>query len=444
MWQAGATGILSESAGLAQPSPRLAAALVDLDPGTSEPAAPARISPRSEMPPRSLSNSLRRLSAAQSGGLESAAQVDPVTALRRLREQGPDALLDLAEAGFASRAGAADRSLQATALERMRPVVRELAAGNDLASLPPGETHAVLEALVRLSGRPAIRLHADGSEIDDPLLGTWKDHIVPTRATWREKTDAVGRIDVQVTAGEWIPVGTGILVADGRVLTNRHVIDTFAVRMPTRDGAQVFGLRWPVSIIFDPAAQANATRFELPSILSAGQHKIGRRMNLAKLDVAVLEMNMVNGESELPFPMPLGTATAADNGLTRLMVSGYPLKPRDRSGGPSATTDPALHDQFWDRIEELFGDQYGVQYISPGMMDQRPGSVPFDPNGWAFTHDATTLGGNSGSIIMSLHGAMPMCGLHFGGESLAANYAHDIQVIRTLGDGVFQTRLLPE
>jgi len=126
------------------------------------------------------------------------------------------------------------------------------------------------------------------------------------------------------------------------------------------------------------------------------------------------------------------------------MVSGYPLKPLNRVAGPSATSDSDLHDQFWDRIEELFGDQYGVQYISLGMVDQRPGSVEFDQNNWVFTHDATTLGGSSGSVILSLIGEMPLCGLHFGGESLAANYAHDIEVIRNQGDGVFNTQLLPQ
>ena len=313
MQQEGAANILSESGGVSRPSPRLAALIAE----QNQPAPPIHSHAAPLLKP--FSGSLRRLSAAQSGGLESAGEVDPAIALARLRQNGSAALLERAEAGFATRGGA-NSAVQAEALQRMRPVVQALTSGNDLASMPPFETHAVLEALVRLSGRPAIRLQADGSEIDDPLLGSWKDHVAPTRGLWREKTDAVGRIDVQVKPGEWVPVGTGILVADGRVLTNRHVIDTFAVRVPTPDGAQKFFMRFPVSIIFDPAAQDDATRFALPSVLSAGQHKIGRRMNLAKLDVAVMNMTMDNGAGEPPFPMPAGTATVADTSLDRKSV----------------------------------------------------------------------------------------------------------------------------
>ncbi len=444
MRQAGVSHVLSESGGFMRPSPRLQALIAAVDRTEARIPLAAPVVLGGVAPPiGSLQASLRRLSATQTSGLESAAAVDDGAALSRLRRNGAAALLEQAEAGFTSRTGTADAAVQASALKRMRPVVDALTSGDDLDSLPAAETHAVLEALVRLTGRPAIRLHADGSEIDDPLLGMWRDHIVPTRATWREKTDAVGRIDVQVNPGEWTPVGTGILIGDGRVLTNRHVIDLFAVLMPTRDGVPRFALRWPVSIIFDPAAQDEATRFALPSVMSAGRHKVGRRMDLSKLDVAVMAMTMENGGGDAPFPMPAGTSgtTAAD--LTRLMVSGYPLEPQNRMAGPSALDDPALHDRFWDRIEELFGDRYGVQYISPGMMVQRAGSVEFDPNGWAFTHDATTLGGSSGSVVLSLHANMPLCGLHFGGESLAANYAHDIEMIRTKGDGVFETRFLP-
>jgi hypothetical protein len=157
-----------------------------------------------------------------------------------------------------------------------------------------------------------------------------------------------------------------------------------------------------------------------------------------------MSMTMDNGAAAPPFPMPPGTETVADSGLTRMMESGYPLEPANRQSGRSVTGEPDQDDQFWGRIDALFGDQYGVQYIAPGTIDARPGAVEFDPHGWAFTHDATTLGGNSGSVILSLHGTMPLCGLHFGGDVLTANYAHDITVIRRLGDGIFQTDLLPE
>lgn len=434
--------MMTESQWSPQPSERLAAELGADAPLAGDLKAPVVVEGTSPEVSAPITDALRRVSAAQGDGLESASAVDSDTALQRLRSDGPEALLDRAAEAFGRQAGA-NAGVQAEALARMRPVL-EAVAGPDggLSELPETEARGVLEALVRLTGRPAVRLRADGSEIEDPRLESWRDVVAPMSSKWRVVTDAVGRIDVEVSPGKPVHAGTGVLIADGRVLTNRHVIDLFAVPIPSPDGEQKFLLRWPTSIIFDPDARDEATRFELPSVLSAGRHRIGRRVNLGKLDAAVLEMNMDNGTAEPPLPVDPLARSAADAAVSRLLVSGYPAKPTDNSG-PDAQDEPELHADFWNRLTELYGGEYGVQYISPGTVDLRPGSVPDDPQGWAFTHDATTLGGNSGSIILSLDGNAPLCGLHFGGETLSANYAHDLLKIAELGDGVFSTDLLP-
>ena len=68
--------------------------------------------------------------------------------------------------------------------------------------------------------------------------------------------------------------------------------------------------------------------------------------------------------------------------------------------------------------------KYGVKYLSPGLVMTSSDAVPDSPRGWVFTHDATSLGGNSGSCVLSFDNHLDVAGLHFAGDWLRANYAH--------------------
>ena len=155
--------------------------------------------------------------------------------------------------------------------------------------------------------------------------------------------------------------------------------------------------------------------------------------------MAVLRVNPNNGQGTLPPPLDRDLVSMTDTSLSDILLSGYPARPKG-SVGPASDSDDFL--EFWDRIDELYGEEFGKQFLSPGKIMDRPGEVSGDPEGWAFTHDATTLGGNSGSPIISLHGAMNFCGLHFGGATLPQNLAHDIQTVLSGGDGIFDTDVL--
>jgi serine protease len=56
-----------------------------------------------------------------------------------------------------------------------------------------------------------------------------------------------------------------------------------------------------------------------------------------------------------------------------------------------------------------------------------------DTRNWVMSHDATTLGGNSGSIVVSVNVGLPACALHFAGAPLTANYAHALSAVRASG-----------
>ena len=150
-----------------------------------------------------------------------------------------------------------------------------------------------------------------------------------------------------------------------------------------------------------------------------------------------------NGQSTAPDVVDKGLVGLTDEDISKLLVIGYPAKPA-LSMGPDADQDPDGHAVLWDRIEELYGDSYGVKYLSPGFVMARPGTLNGDAKGWSFTHDATTMRGNSGSAVVALQADARLAGLHFGGESQTQNFAHDLSRVLADADNVFQTDDLPK
>jgi len=101
----------------------------------------------------------------------------------------------------------------------------------------------------------------------------------------------------------------------------------------------------------------------------------------------------------LPPPVPLWTERI-DTGRG-VVVIGYPA--RDSRNEPDAVT-------------QVFGDIYDVKRLAPGLITGAP------RKDWFFTHDCSTLGGNSGSLVADIETGRAV-GLHFGGRFGEANFA---------------------
>jgi endonuclease G len=91
----------------------------------------------------------------------------------------------------------------------------------------------------------------------------------------------------------------------------------------------------------------------------------------------------------------------------KVVVIGYPARD-DRS-------DLALQDRVFNRT-------YNVKRLQPGFIRARAEIQSFENNVNAMTHDASTLGGNSGSAVIDIDSG-DVVALHFAGEYLKANYA---------------------
>lgn len=130
----------------------------------------------------------------------------------------------------------------------------------------------------------------------------------------------------------------------------------------------------------------------------AGAHPInGWPIRFDNLDLALLRIETGNAAGGAP-PQPI---TVVDNpgwraGAANLFVVGYPAPPSyvplDEHG--------AQRQDVLARLREIFGLRYREKYFAPGMVRR------FDKS-WVFEHDATTLGGNSGSLIGMLEGGFP-------------------------------------
>jgi endonuclease G len=187
-------------------------------------------------------------------------------------------------------------------------------------------------------------------------------------------------------------VGTGWLVADGIVVTNRHVAREFGRRNGARFTFAGFtGVAMAASIDFREARGLDQAReFRVVEILHIEAE--------AGPDLALLRVEPGSGGSPLADPIPLAVGAAVAG--RHVAVIGYPAR-------DSRIPDDAL-------MQSIFGDVYDQKRLAPGqLMAVLPDLV---------THDCSTLGGNSGSVVLDLEDGGAVA-LHFAGRFLEANHA---------------------
>jgi hypothetical protein len=97
---------------------------------------------------------------------------------------------------------------------------------------------------------------------------------------------------------------------------------------------------------------------------------------------------------------------------------GYPARPLDEVG---------------EVLMRVFQDEYFVKRFAPGFVAKAPNEMDDGGHNRVFTHDSSTLGGNSGSCVIEFRiQGKAAVGLHFGGQQRLENYAHSIARIKDL------------
>lgn len=310
----------------------------------------------------------------------------------RLRQM----LAQVAPAGNLERI-ARPPSLEATALESAQIGLEADISEIALQKLQEGRVHEVtpaelysLEAIVLPQNRPVVFVRGDSY---DPLPEPWTAlNSAAMRARLGALLPLIGRIEIP--GSSLVPYGgTGFVVGDGRLMTNRHVAQLFAQGLGThilyRSGASAVNFRQQVD-----SPPEDRSRY----LVVRGVEMIHPYWDLAILQVEGLP---ANGALELSIRKP-------EELIDRDIVAvGYPAR--------DYRSDLDLQDR-------IFGGVFNVKRLQPGKVRPRSPVWSFENRVNAMTHDSSTLGGNSGSAIIDVESGQVIA-LHFAGEYLKANYA---------------------
>lgn len=293
-----------------------------------------------------------------------------------------------AEAGF--RGGL--ESLDAMNVDRAEEAARSLQEGTG-ADIPRG-----LEAIIRRFERPAYFVRDDSFDTEGtPSSSEAVDaEVNEARAVLEAAIPSVGRLDLRNHRKAY--VGTAWVVRPDVVVTNAHVAREFA----HADGG---------AFAYDTNFQGRKVRAYLDRYREyrTGNESVFRLREVLWIagsgepDVAFLRVDRVDDDQNaLPAPIDLATDDefAALDPEAWLAVVGYPA-----------------HSDFNDRQDQqrIFQGVFNVKRLQPGRLMATP------PDG-TFHHDATTLGGNSGSTVVDLESGKAV-GLHFGGLESDSNWA---------------------
>lgn len=194
---------------------------------------------------------------------------------------------------------------------------------------------------------------------------------------------AIGRIDRGPMAPSSVPenVGTGFLIAGGVLVTNRHVLEVLSLgAMALEPGMAIVNFR-----------QEEDTADGEDPVTIVGVLAIHPTLDLVLLEVEVLPAS--------PDRKPLTLDPAPPRVGQGVVAIGYPFSDAERN--------PLF-------VSAALEGVFGVKRASPGEVIELGDGV--------FHHDASTLGGNSGSPMLDMATAR-VVGVHFHGGFAVRNTA---------------------
>jgi hypothetical protein len=282
---------------------------------------------------------------------------------------------------------------------------------------------AGLEAVVLTDGtRPSLNVKNGFVDLDNPDVGDWDAAFKAFRTAMKSVIASVGRVNVPTNVGF---AGTCFAIAPDLVVTNRHVVEEIA-----RQGTNgTWALLHPEATFVDFIAESGSRKSRSNRVLSvafAGPDPINRRVDFAHLDLAVLRLDPGKG---LPKAVILEGDRTALRQSREVYLVGFPAQPRTHFGSGK----PLPGFETSEVMGAVFNWKFGVKKLAPGKVAKPPGRLTGDKKRWVFSHDASTLGGNSGSAVvdLSIDGAR-VVGLHFGGLARDENWSHAVSRISEL------------
>lgn len=265
---------------------------------------------------------------------------------------------------------------------------------------PVAAAEVALETLVRQE-RPVLFVQDDWINHKEVTIKGVEareliDLVETNQASLQPLIPLIGRIDVTHFPGSDY-LGTGWFIGPDIVVTNRHVASLIARwdgrRFVFRRGVASRAIEGALgtSHEFDDTQSDPARSFAVTEVLYI-EGESGP-------DIAFLRVRR-RPDGTIPSHISIADTDAGDN--VPVLVVGYPAR------APKSV----IPDQ--DLMQELFRGRFDVKRAAPGYT--------MAPKDGATRHDCTTLGGNSGSVVLDLKSGKAL-GLHFAGLYQESNYA---------------------
>ncbi len=216
------------------------------------------------------------------------------------------------------------------------------------------------------------------------------------------------------------------MVAPGVVLTCRHVMQEILLFSgeEKESGHELDPAGFHVDFAGDVGADPN-DRFPVTGVLFSERKPIPA-VDLQRVDLALLSIGPAASGKPQPPSLTIAATSPAIN--TPIAVIGYPNQPPFHLG----LGDPALGTELEAVVQKLFGAQLGFKRCATGQaVEARIDTVIAPPN-LVFAHDASTLGGNSGSPVFRLDGPGPLqiTGIEFAGRNRRLNFVQRPSALR--------------
>ena len=251
-----------------------------------------------------------------------------------------------------------------------------------------------LEVIVRTDGsRPSFLIKDGDVARETSPLGSWEATLDSSAERLRDAIASVGRVDVPELEGGY--AGTGFLIHPDLILTNRHVLQFAAT--PGPNGTWTFKKDAAIDFGHEFRTEKPAARRMLKRVVYCGAREIDLdAVDHTKLDLALIELEPDPSGASPKTPLAIDVAPEwATVGQTVYSI-GYPAE--------SKKEEQTL-------LEKLFHTTWGLKRVAPGEVMDSSHNV----HTWTVAHDATTLGGNSGSVVLIAGRERVAAGLHYGG-----------------------------
>jgi len=232
---------------------------------------------------------------------------------------------------------------------------------------PTPKQLAALELVIRTMRPAPLSKNGELPELEEELNAIfveWENF----RVSVKPYLYVIGRIDQVGTRG----IGTGFLVSKTLLATNKHVLDILSFgTLKLEEGQAVVRFREEYNSGTEKAVAITGVVADHPS-----------------LDIALLRIeDTLFTDNRTPLPIDKGESKVGK----RVVTIGYPQQDEKRN-------------KFF--VSAVFGDRFGVKRAAPGEI--------IDTRDQAIFHDCSTLGGNSGSPVISLDTAQ-VVGIHRSG-----------------------------